>query len=188
MSYSQIHTSTLDGHPITMWNDTDIAIAHLITFRCYGTWLHGDDRGSVDRFQNQYQSPYIEPNKQWREYNAGTLKRSPVLLDSGQRESVECAIKETCRIRDWLLQAINVRTNHVHVVVSIGEIQPGRALNALKANSTRQMRKDGRWPHERSPWAERGSNRYLWNERSVERAIDYVINGQGGPLPDFDAD
>jgi hypothetical protein len=31
-----------------MWNDRDIPLAYLTTFRCYGTWLHGDDRGSVE--------------------------------------------------------------------------------------------------------------------------------------------
>jgi hypothetical protein len=40
-----------------MWNDTDIPLANLITFRCYGTWLHGDQRGSIDRFHNAYKSP-----------------------------------------------------------------------------------------------------------------------------------
>jgi len=28
----------------------------------------------------------------------------------------------------------------------------------------------------------------LWNERSVARAIDYVLYGQGDELPDFDDD
>ncbi len=32
-----------------MWNDTDIPLAYLITFRCYGTWLHEDERGATDR-------------------------------------------------------------------------------------------------------------------------------------------
>jgi REP element-mobilizing transposase RayT len=84
------------------------------------------------------------------------------------------------------LRAINVRTNHVHVVVSIGEKKPELALNAFKANATRQMRQDGCWQHERSPWVDKGSKRNLWNERSIERAIDYVINGQGDELPEFD--
>jgi len=44
-----------------MWNDTDTPLAYLITFRCHGTWLPGDERGSVDRFHNRYKSPYIEP-------------------------------------------------------------------------------------------------------------------------------
>ena len=35
-----------------MWNDTEIPLAHLSTFRSYGTWLHGDKRGSVDRSHN----------------------------------------------------------------------------------------------------------------------------------------
>jgi hypothetical protein len=39
-----------------------------------------------------------------------------------------------------------------------------------------------------SPWADKGSKRKLWNERSVARAIDYVLYGQGDELPDFDDD
>jgi REP element-mobilizing transposase RayT len=81
---------------------------------------------------------------------------------------------------------MNVRTNHVHVVVSIGTTKASRALNALKANATRQMREDGNWKSARTPWADKGSERHLWNERSVALAIDYVNNGQGGKLPDFD--
>lgn len=81
---------------------------------------------------------------------------------------------------------MNVRTNHVHVVVSIGMKEASRALNALKANATRQMREDGNWNSPRSPWADKGSERYLWNERSVALAVDYVVNGQGGDLPEFD--
>ena len=40
--------------------------------------------------------------------------------------------------------------------------------------------------HEYSPWVDKGSKLYLWNERSLEQAIDYVINGRGDRLPDFD--
>jgi REP element-mobilizing transposase RayT len=169
-----------------MWNDTDIPLAYLITFRCYGTWLHGDARGSIDRFRNLYKSPYIEPDKRWRQHNTNTLRSEPLTLSAAQRESVEKAIRETCTLRNWILRAINVRTNHAHVVVSIGDIKPERSLNAFKANATRQMRQDGCWQQPHSPWADKGSKRRLWNERSIERAIDYVINGQGDELPDFD--
>ena len=50
------------------------------------------------------------------------------------------------------------------------------------------MRQDGCWRHEYSPWAEKGSKRCLWNERSVARAIDYVLYGQGDDLSHFDDD
>jgi len=52
---------------VPMWNDTDIPLTYLITFRCYGTWLHGAQRGSIDRFHNRYKSPYIEPNESWKQ-------------------------------------------------------------------------------------------------------------------------
>jgi REP element-mobilizing transposase RayT len=169
-----------------MWNDTDVPLAFLITFRCYGTWVHGDDRGSVDASHNRYKAPYALPNQRRHQHNLGTLKSEPLILNAGQRASVEAAIRETCTIRKWFLHALNVRTNHVHVVVSVGDKKPEVALNAFKANSTRQMRQDGNWRHEYSPWVDKGSKRYLWNERSLEQAIDYVINGQGDRLPDFD--
>ena len=123
-----------------MWNDTDVPLAHLITFRCHGTWLHGDSRGSIDRFHNRYMSPYIEPNKNWHRYNTEILEGEPVTLDASRRRSVEAAILETCTDRKWQLHALNVRTNHVHTVVSIGLVKPALALVALKAKSTKRMR------------------------------------------------
>src|SRR5262252_3485283 len=133
------------------FNDTGIPMGYLITFRSYGTWLHGDRRGSIDRFHNRYKSPCIAPNARWLRYNIGTLKDHPA-----------------------------------HMVVCIGTLKPERALAALKANSTKQMRLDGCWGEESTPWAQKGSKRYLWNERSVAQAIDYVLNGQGDELPDFE--
>jgi REP element-mobilizing transposase RayT len=79
-----------------------------------------------------------------------------------------------------------VRTNHVHIVVTAPNKKPEIVLNAFKANGTRQLREDGLWPHPFSPWADKGSKRRLWNERSVARAIDYVVDGQGDDLIDFD--
>ena len=113
------------------------------------TWMHGDERGSVDRFHNRYKSPYIEPNRNWQYHNRKILKTEPVTLDTLQRQCVRFAIEETCVVRKWYLHATNVRTNHVHTVVSIGKIKPERALNAFKANATRQMRQDGCWHKDR---------------------------------------
>jgi REP element-mobilizing transposase RayT len=147
---------------------------------------HGDKRGSVDRFHNQYKSPYLPPDSERLEHTLSQLSRDVVTLTAKQRESVEEAIRETCEVRKWILRAINVRTNHIHLVVSIGVSKAGRALNDFKAYATRKMRQNNCWHSERSPWADKGSKRNLWNERSVELAIDYVMNRQGDDLPDFD--
>src|SRR5713226_5488353 len=132
-----------------MWNDTDIPLGYLITFRCYGTWLHGDERGSIDRFHNRYKFPYLPRSDRRRDLSERQLKSVPVALNAPQRQSVDTAIREVCEYRRWFLHALNVRTNHVHVVVSIGPAKPERALNAFKAYATRRMRRDGNWqePH-----------------------------------------
>ncbi len=169
-----------------MWNDTDSPLAFLITFRSHGTWLHGDERGSVSRFRNQYKSRRLPPEKKWIEINTRRLRDDPVILDADQRGCVEAAALETCEFRKWHLHAINVRTNHVHVVVSIGNKKPEVALNAFKANATRMMKATRCWNRHYSPWTDKGSTRYLWNEKSVALAIDYVLYGQGHDLPDFD--
>jgi len=171
---------------IHMWNDTDTPLAHLITFRTYGTWLHGDERGSVNRFRNAYGTRRLPAEKKWIKVNTQRLKREAVILNAAQRKSVEKAIRETCTKRGWILLAINVRTNHVHIVVSIGEGSSSRALNAFKANATRVMKVDGCWTLAETPWVDKGSRRFLWNARSVERAIDYILYGQGDDLPDYD--
>jgi REP element-mobilizing transposase RayT len=169
-----------------MWNYADLPLGYLITFRCYGTWLHGDKRGSIDRFHNRYKSPYLPQSDRRRVLNKRKLKSEPLLLNGEQRQSIAHAIQEVCQHRRWLLHTLNVRTNHVHVVVSIGATSPARALNAFKAYSTRRMRVEGNWKDNHSPWADKGSQRYLWNERSLAQAIEYVRNGQGDESPDFD--
>jgi REP element-mobilizing transposase RayT len=169
-----------------MWNDTDTPLAHFISFRCYGTWLHGDERGSINRNNNVYQTPFIPSNQGWKTHNTSKLKSAPETLNSDQRRIVETAIREVCEHKKWTLHAINVRTNHIHTVVFVAADSSTSALNAFKAYSTRHLRNNGLWPHSHSPWSNKGSRRHLWNEASLLRAIDYVVNGQGGPLPDFD--
>jgi len=102
------------------FNEEHVPRAYLITFRCYGTWLHGDERGSVDRFHNRYGAPFLPHHEGRRQYEQKLLKHPPVELDAARRAAVEAAIRETCEKRGWLLRAINVRTNHVHTVVTTG--------------------------------------------------------------------
>jgi len=164
-----------------MLNDTDTPLAYLISFRSYGTWLHGDNRGSIDRFHNRYGDPYLPQSEMWERHNRKQRKRAPFILGARERQSVKKAIHETCTIRKWDLQALNVRTNHIHTVVT-ANCDPERVLNAFKANATRQLREDRLWSHPFSAWADKGSKVWLWNERSVANAINYVLYGQGGDL------
>ncbi len=135
----------------------------------------------MDRDHNHYQDPLIPPNATWHHYNARKLQLAPVHLDDRRRTTVDAAIRETSRIREWTLHALNVRTNHVHMVVGACS-QPKRILSVLKANATRRMRESGVWVEGRSPWAAGGSRRYLWSEEAVFDAVAYVLDHQGVDL------
>ena len=167
------------------FNEDHTPLAYLITFRCYGTWLHGNEKGSVDRHRNRYGSPFIPSDPRWRRHNLNSLKEDPVRLTKGQRATVTTAIKDTCELRKWTLYTVNTRTNHCHVVVN-GACGPGRILNALKANATRELREKNQWRRSDSPWADGGSKRYLWTQAHLQTAIDYVELDQGDVLPAID--
>ncbi len=169
------------NHPHIDFKDDHVPLGYLITFRGYGTWLHGDARGSVDRFHRTYGTPVLPPSQQRKRYEKRLLKQEAVTLDSRQRAAVESGIRETCTIRHWSLWAFNIRTNHVHAVVS-ANCKPEVILSALKANATRSMREAGCWNSDRSPWVYRGSKRYLWTEKELLDAIAYVMYDQGEPL------
>src|SRR5258706_7001817 len=161
------------------WNDTDTPIAYLITFRTYGTWLHGDERGSMSRHRNIYRTPKLRHEQNWLDINKARMKREAVVLDARMRSIVEKVVSETCEFRGRTLHAINVRTNHAHVVVSSGGQKPEPMLNALKANATRLLRSTGAWNDDKSPWSDKGSNRYIWTVESLARACNYVRDHQG---------
>jgi REP element-mobilizing transposase RayT len=169
----------------TEFNTSGVPLAYFISFRCYGTWLHGDGRGSVDCNNNIYGTPILPPDEEKKLEMRSRMKRDPVELTAARRTAVETAIRETCDIRGWVLRAINVRTNHVHSVVTANR-KPELVMNAFKANATTMMIKYSVWQRGLKPWSRHGSTRYLWNEKSVARAIDYVIHGQGDELPNFD--
>ncbi|MGH9970978.1 MAG: transposase [Pyrinomonadaceae bacterium] len=101
------------------------------------------------------------------------------------RGVIEDAIREVCVHRGYSLLAFNIRTNHVHTVVSAA-LKPEPILQAFQAYATRALRRKGLLAPTVKPWSRHGSTRYLWKERHVEKAIDYVLYGQGDDLPTFD--
>ena len=167
------------------WNDRDTPLAYLITFRTYGTWLPGDERGSIDKYHNKFRGPRAVASRRRETEHRNRLKSPPFLLDAAARTLVGKTICEVSNFRGWRLLAINVRTNHVHVVVS-GVENAAKMLNDFKAYSTRQLREMGSWKFEHSPWVEKGSRRNLWTDAHIGAACDYVMYGQGEDLPEFD--
>jgi REP element-mobilizing transposase RayT len=157
-------------------------LAYLVTFTTYGSWLHGDERGSIDAGHAAFESPRVEANLTRYAAMAQHMRSRAVLLDARLREAVESAIRDVCEHKGWRLEAINVRTNHVHVVVG-APIRPEVVLTSFKAWATRRCRAKGLLAANQKLWTRHGSTRYLWTERDIQQAATYVVEAQGEPLP-----
>ncbi len=105
------------------------------------------------------------------------MRAPEMVFGSEMRAAVDRGIRGVCTRRSWQIHALNVRTNHVHVVLSAPE-RPEVVLGALKASGTRSLRKEGLVGPGVRVWTDHGSTRYLWQEQHVESACIYTMEFQ----------
>ena len=140
---------------------TDEPLAYHLTWTTYGTWLHGDRRGRVKNGVFEIKNADVEREEEAR----SRMKEPVVVLSEDQRLLVEKTIRDHCEIRGWTLHALNVRTNHVHIVVSANR-SPDEVMNQLKAWTSRTLSdqaelttKPGSKAGRRKWWTEHGSTK-----------------------------
>ncbi len=159
-------------------------LAYFLTWGTYGTWLPGDDRGwNAYGHGRQLADPARKVQAQTR------MTAEACCLDVEQRSIVEQQIEETCKFRGWTLHAVNCRSNHVHVVVT-ADASPQTVRNHFKAWCTRKLKElqvKRQQVHPNSTesralrpnwWAERGSQRFINDEDSLQAVIRYVRERQ----------
>ena len=161
------------------WDDNTFPLAYHITIRTYGTWMHGDERRSVDIHgdYNVYGTPDRGPDKKLHGVMKGNMKNPSLTFDREQRRAVKTAIKEVCAYRCYRLLALNVRTIHIHVVIA-AERKPEIVAGEFKKYATRRLRNDLLVSENRRVWSRGESCRYLWKQNQVDQAIDYVLYQQ----------
>src|SRR5205085_2345553 len=106
--------------------------AWLLTSTFYGQWLPGDPRGSVtnvrDRRPDDPATPvrieHARPGEDYEDAIPGLhraalekLKGPPVTVDLPQAEQLLDQFRETAEYRRWILRAVSVMFNHIHLVV-----------------------------------------------------------------------
>ena len=155
-------------------------LAYLITWTTYGTWLPGDDRKWVESGRVGIR----EPDASRKQQAVEMMKSEPVLLCPDERQLTEDTIRKHCEIRKWALHALNVRTNHVHLVITASVI-PEKVLSQLKAWCSRRLNEN--LPPARSAsednisrkwWTKHGSTKWINDEAYLKNAIRYVLEGQ----------
>ncbi len=157
---------------------------YLITFVCYGTRLHGDEPGSIDRNHNRPGSRIIAPNPARTATERNRMAQPAYTLGQDSRTVVLAALKEVCLHRGWTLLAAHIRTNHVHAVVE-SDVRPEKIMNDFKAYASRVLSRLGQDAPDRRRWARHGSTRWLWKDEDVRNAIRYVVEEQGEPMAVF---
>jgi REP element-mobilizing transposase RayT len=156
-------------------------IAYFLTWRAYGTWLPGDERGWVDAVHNVYRSEIPAHNAARLRRSRTRMRGGRVEFDGRARNLISSTIQDHGRLRKWEIYALAVQTNHVHVVVQASPIGPERMMSELKAWCSRRLRASGCFPSDARVWARHGSTRYLWDDESLNAATAYVLEGQDVP-------
>src|SRR5688500_7911815 len=122
------------------FQDRSQPIGYLITIRSYGTWLHGDERGSMDRRNyNRFGEPKRPDNPFLEASDLKSAKYPHVIFSAPERKVNEESIREVCSYRIVHLVAINVRTNHAHIV-TVPNRAPEPLMKSFKAYATRKLR------------------------------------------------
>ncbi|MBZ0270571.1 transposase [bacterium] len=157
-------------------------MAYFITFRCYGTLLHGEEGGrAVDRHQRSRGYPTLPANTSFETFSRSSMVDAPYRLNRERAEIVLRAVLEVCAHRHWFLTAVHVRETHVHVVVS-AEQSPERVMNTFKAYASRHLNATNLDEPARKRWARHGSTRWLNGRDQFLLAVHYVVHEQGEPM------
>ncbi len=81
----------------------DYPLAYHITFTCYGTHLHGDEKDSVNYRYIKPGTDRIAPNSNWENHERKKLKQRPYEMDAPRRDVVLAAILRVCEYRGGFL-------------------------------------------------------------------------------------
>ena len=153
-----------------------MSLAYFSTWTTYGTWLPGDLRGWY-----QHGRGLQEPDAQRRFEALLSLAESAWTLDPDQRRLVEKTVADHSAIRQWVLHAVNCRSNHVHVVVTAPDRPIELPREQFKAWCTRRLkeRQQARSAVRENWWTERGWDEYIDDDDELAIVNTYVWEGQG---------
>jgi hypothetical protein len=77
-------------------------VAYFITFHTYSTWLHGDERGSIDRKgRNIPGTPMVPPDKALEQTERSRLKYPPIKINPEQKKLIDSTIREVIAHNKW---------------------------------------------------------------------------------------
>ena len=108
----------------------DSGLAYFITFTCYGCWLHGDERGSVDREHNAPGTPFVPADDAHRGAMRERMDQPLYLMDATRRAAVLDSMVEVCAHAATLKMVTNTSALSIRIppLWQIGSLKQSRRL------------------------------------------------------------
>ena len=145
---------------------------YFITWTTYGTWLPGDSRGwRKTKAGEQPPQPLLE------DWCRDRMTEESVMLNGDQRKKVEDVCHRHAEIRGWMLHALSVRSNHVHLAVT-ADADPKKVRDQFKANATRVLRLPSATLDKKKIWTKGGDIEIVDGEDSLEQVAQYITEAQ----------
>jgi hypothetical protein len=162
-------------------------LAYHITWGTYGTRLHGDPRGTVDRSHNEPGTPVLGYDEHRWEREKSNLKFRPVFLTRPQMILIESLLPEICDRGHWTHITGAAGPDHVHEILR-SPFDPETIRRLLKRWLGQELfeRYKGE-PGCPQPgtgatwWAECGSIKWIDNDRYLTNATRYVTDQRATP-------
>ena len=148
-------------------------LGYFLSWGTYGTRLHGDPRGTVDRANNDREDPVLGPDEERWEYERGKMKFSPVILTREQCLFAESTIPANCERGVWKYHTCAAAPDHVHVILA-SEHEPKTIRRILKRRLGQAMSEKWHLDAGATWWAECGSIKWLIDSSYFSNAIGYV--------------
>jgi REP element-mobilizing transposase RayT len=148
-------------------------LAYHITFGTYGTRLHGDARGTVDRTMNQPGDPIIGSDPALWKHEHNRMNFPPVELDAEKMSYAQSLVPAICERGKWKYHTCAAGPDHVHIVLTTKS--DGQAVRKW----VKRWLGEGmslRWPLPEGAtwWAEGGSVKWIWKQDYFENVYGYV--------------
>ncbi len=99
------------------------------------------------------------------------------MLSPDARAIVETAIREHAACKSWPIVALEVRSNHVHLLIRAAGTPPETVMNGCKAWATRALRAAGHLEGRDKVWTRHGSTRWINTPASMTQAYRYITLG-----------
>ncbi len=162
----------------------------FFTWRTYGSWLPGED-GFVG-YYHAIENPHAIDNvpgepattaiPALERFAREAMQGEPALLTARQAEILLAQFQETAAYRRWILDAVAVMINHIHIVYGVAaDPDPSDMLRDWKSYASRALNRSGPKRLSGHWWADGGSKRPIKTDERRLAAIQYVRD-QENPL------